>query len=163
LGDIVNGEGEKTGRPSMYRSEYVDLCFNYCLLGATDAELAVFFDVTETTVNNWKKDHPEFFESIKKGRAAADANVANRLYCRAMGYEHDDTDIRVISGEIVQTPIRKYYPPDTAAGIFWLKNRQKAKWRDKIDHEHAGADGGPIKSESKVTYEFVNSDKDTSK
>jgi hypothetical protein len=110
-----------------------------------------------------KKKYIEFSEALKNGKGLADANVANRLYCRAMGYEHDDVDIRVVGGEIVQTHIRKYYPPDTGAAIFWLKNRQKAKWRDKIDHEHAGADGGPIKSESKVTYEFVNSDPDASK
>jgi hypothetical protein len=64
-----------------------------------------------------------------------------------MGYEHDEVDIRVVSGEIVQTPIRKIYPPDTTAGIFWLKNRQKAQWRDRIDTELSGKDGGPIQTE----------------
>jgi len=38
-----------------------------------------------------------------------------------------------VNGEIVQTPIRKYYPPDTTAAIFWLKNRRKETWRDKTE------------------------------
>ena len=45
---------------------------------------------------------------------------------------------KVPSGEIVQTQIRKYYPPDTTAGIFWLKNRKPAEWRDKQEVEHSG-------------------------
>lgn len=36
------------------------------------------------------------------------------------------------------TPVEKYYPPDTTAAIFWLKNRQKDKWRDKQEVEHTG-------------------------
>ncbi|EFB1429709.1 terminase, partial [Escherichia coli] len=42
----------------------------------------------------------------------------------------------------------KYYPPDTTAAIFWLKNRQKDKWRDKVDHELTGKDGGAIQIET---------------
>lgn len=44
-----------------------------CLLGATDKELGDFFNVTEQTINNWKKDFPSFFESIKRGKIDADA------------------------------------------------------------------------------------------
>ena len=50
--------------------------------------------------------------------------MSSAVCSRANGYEHDEVDIRVVSGEIVQTPIRKYYPPDTTAAIFWLKNRR---------------------------------------
>ncbi|MDR8011858.1 terminase, partial [Escherichia coli] len=49
-----------------------------------------------------------------------------------------DIDIRVIENRIVETPLEKYYPPDTTAAIFWLKNRQKDKWRDKQEVEHTG-------------------------
>ena len=33
--------------------------------------------------------------------------------------------------KIVKTPIRKRYPPDVVACIFWLKNRRPDIWRDK--------------------------------
>jgi len=32
-------------------------------------------------------------------------------------------------------PTVKHYPPDTTAAIFWLKNRQPAKWREKQEVE----------------------------
>lgn len=126
------------GRPSDYKPEYAEQARKLCLLGSTDAELADFFEVAESTLNLWKLEHDEFSESIKKGKSQADANVADRLYQRAMGFEHPEVDIRVIDHQIVQTPITKIYAPDPTAAIFWLKNRQRAKWRDKVDTEHSG-------------------------
>lgn len=119
------------GRPSKYKDNYCTQAKKLCLLGATDKELADFFEVEESTINNWKIEHPEFLESIKKGKLIADAKVADSLYNRALGYKAPDVDIRVINDEIVQTPLIKHYPPDTTAAIFWLKNRHPEKWKGK--------------------------------
>lgn len=135
------------GRPSKYKPEYCEQARKLCLLGATDADLASFFEVNVDTIHEWKKVHEEFSDAIKKGKVQADAEVADRLYQRANGYEHWDTDIRVVNGEIVQTSVKKYYPPDTTAAIFWLKNRSKDRWRDKQDHELTGKDGAAIQTE----------------
>lgn len=131
------------GRPTKYKKEYDDQAFKLCLLGATDKEIADFFDVAESTINEWKLEFPEFSESLKKGKTLADANVGQRLYERALGFEHDSEEIKVVSmgkegSEIERVPIRKIYPPDTVAAIFWLKNRQPSKWRDKQEVEHSG-------------------------
>ncbi len=134
------------GRPSKYRPEYAKQAAKLCALGATDAQLADFFDVAVSTVQLWKVQHPEFSDSIRVPKAEADDRVEQSLYRRALGYEHDEVDIRTVSvgqgmSEIVQTPIRKHYPPDTTAAMFWLKNRRSDKWRDKVeaDLNHSGA------------------------
>lgn len=139
-------EKKERGRPSAYREEYAEQARKLCLLGATDKEMAEFFGVSEQTLNTWKKQHTDFLESIKQGKAQADADVADRLYQRAMGYEHAEDKIFNANGQPLVVPTVKHYPPEPAAAIFWLKNRQKHKWRDKIDHEHTGKDGGPIES-----------------
>lgn len=123
------------GRPSKYKEEFNVQVEKLCKLGATDAEIADFFEVVESTVNLWKLDYPEFSESIRRGKIEADANVAASLYHRAIGYSHGDVDIRVVGKEIVQTNLIKYYPPDSVAGIFWLKNRRPKDWRDKQEIE----------------------------
>lgn len=132
------------GRPTAYKAEYAEQAYKLCLLGATDASLADFFGVTEKTVNTWKEKHPEFLQSLKGGKDEADANVAKRLYSRAMGYTHEAVkivaDAKTGSEHIV--PYTEHYPPDTTACIFWLKNRQSKQWRDRV--EHTGADGGPM-------------------
>lgn len=122
-----------TGRPSKYKPEFAAQAEKLCRLGATDAQLADFFEVSISTINLWKVEHATFSESVKLPKAEADEKVEQSLYKRAMGYEHDEVDIRVIEGKVVETPIRKFYPPDTAAMIFWLKNRKKAEWRDRIE------------------------------
>ncbi|MES1763769.1 hypothetical protein ACKWMU_12765, partial [Escherichia coli] len=54
-------------RPTKYQEAYAEQARKLCLLGYTDAELADFFEVSESTINKWKLDYPEFSESIKKG------------------------------------------------------------------------------------------------
>lgn len=126
------------GRPTKYKPEYAKIAAAMCRLGATDAQLADAFEVSVSTVNLWKVQHVEFSESIRVPKAEADERVEQSLYRRALGYEHDEVDIRVIDGAVVQTPIRKFYPPDSTAMIFWLKNRKPAEWRDKQEVEHSG-------------------------
>lgn len=129
---------KKVGRPSKFKPEFIEQARKLCRLGLTDKELAEFFEVAESTLNLWKLEHPGFSESLKGGKAIADAEVAEKLFQRATGYEHPEDDIRAVNGEIVITPTIKHYPPDTTAAIFWLKNRQPQKWRDKVEMEHGG-------------------------
>lgn len=126
------------GRPSLYKREYANAARELCLLGATDEELAKAFDVNESTINDWKQKHIEFTQALKEGKEIADSRVASRLYERALGYEHDSEEIKVVNGEVVRIPVKKVYPPDPTSSIFWLKNRQKDKWRDKQEVEHSG-------------------------
>lgn len=119
------------GRPTSYKPEYCELAYNYCLLGATDVQLASFFDVAESTIHKWKHDFPEFSESLKRGKAEADARVAAATFHRATGYSHQEDKIFLHDGEPVVVTTVKHYPPDPVSCIFWLKNRQPERWTDK--------------------------------
>lgn len=151
--DTTTQEKTRTrGRPSRYRNEFAEQACKLTLLGATDADMADFFEVGEATINRWKQAHPEFRESIKRGKAVADAAVAESLYKRAVGYSHPEDDIRTVSvggglSQIVITPTTKHYPPETVAAIFWLKNRQPDKWRDRIEHQADVTINGPTNDE----------------
>jgi hypothetical protein len=138
------------GRPTDYREHYAEQTEKLCKLGAADEDLATFFEVTVSTISLWKLKHPKFSEAIKAGKDLADANIAESLYQRAKGFEHDSEEIKVVSdgsgmgSSIERIPIRKVYPPDTAAAIFWLKNRQRHKWRDKTETAYTDPDGNPL-------------------
>lgn len=125
-----------TGAPTQYKIEYDEQVYKLSLLGAIDKEIADFFDVTEQTINNWKKAHSSFFESMKKGKTIADANVAESLYRRACGYDHDEDKIFQYEGEAIVVPTKKHYAPDTAAAFIWLKNRTaklQNSWKDRSE------------------------------
>ena len=124
------------GRPSKYDPSYCKQAYKLCLLGATDKELADFFGVEEKTVNNWKEEYPEFLQSLREGKDEADANVAKKLYHRALGYVAPETKIVSYEGAITdKIDVEKHYPPDPTAAIFWLKNRNPARWRDRVEQK----------------------------
>ena len=101
------------GRPSKYKSELLEQAEELYSIGATDQEVADLFEVTTTTIDNWKKTKPEFLAALKRGKAWADGLVEKSLYEQA------------ISG-------------NTTAQIFWLKNRRPKVWRDKRDYNIEG-------------------------
>jgi hypothetical protein len=128
----------KTGRKSEYKTTFNRQVYLLTLLGATDKEIAKFFDVSEPTINTWKKKYPKFLVSLKKGKDEADLKVAASLFKRATGFTLPDTYIDHFKGVIVEKKIKKHYPPDVTAIIFWLKNRQRDKWTDTKVNEHRG-------------------------
>ena len=126
------------GQPTKFKKEFVNQAFKLCQLGATDALLADFFNVTQRTINNWKKSHLDFFHTLKTAKAEFDTKVEMALFQRAIGFSHPEEKIFNNQGKIIKVPTVKYYPPDTTACIFWLKNRKPQQWRDKVEQEQSG-------------------------
>jgi len=124
----------KAGQPTKYKPEYCELAYKLCLLNITDAQLAGYLEVSESTLNLWKIAHPEFSESINKGKHVVDSEVAVALVHRAKGYSHPETKVFCnADGDITTKEVIKHYPPDTGAAFIWLKNR--AGWKDKKEVE----------------------------
>ena len=48
------------GRPSLYDPDYARQAKKLAELGATDQEIADFFEVDVRTIYRWKHDHDEF-------------------------------------------------------------------------------------------------------
>lgn len=67
-----------------------------------------------------------FDVELVNGKAKANAKIGQRLFQRAMD-------------------------GDTAAMIWWSKSQMR--WKERVEHEHVGKDGGPIQSESTVVLE----------
>jgi hypothetical protein len=128
----------KAGRPTIYSEDIEKRVTNYALLGLTNERIADLLGISVATFYNWCNTHKTFLEAISKGREDAHAEVAKSLYNRAIGYKHPDVDIRVVNGEIVQTPIVKHYPPETGAAAMILRNRHPELWKDKVDVAHSG-------------------------
>lgn len=122
------------GRPSSFKAEYVEQAEKLCKLGATDVELADFFEVSVATLYRWKNEFPEFCDALKSGKEVADERVERSLYHRATGYTFDSVHFSSFQGQVTATPYREHVPPDTTAMIFWLKNRRSAEWRDRTEH-----------------------------
>lgn len=163
--DVAKGN---VGRPEDYRPQYAVLAEKMCLLnvGITDKDLAQFFEVSESTINLWKLNHPEFSESIRQGKDISDLEVAHALYRKATGatfiiekevkrkvVEYDDkTGKKKREEEFIEVvPLIQQAPPDALAGKYWLNNRRRKEpterqWVDKVELTHNGGPD-PIRTE----------------
>src|SRR5215211_9270689 len=121
------------GRPTRFEPEMCEQAHNYCLLGATNDELAEFFDVSPSTIDRWLAERADFRDAVHSGRVAADARVARGLYARAIGYDRTFERSVVIGNEVKPVTSTVHYPPNVQACIFWLRNRRRRTWRDGPD------------------------------
>lgn len=127
-------------RPTKYNADLNETVEKFCKLGATNEQIADFLGVCTASVKNWLVKEPEFLASVKRGREFADANVANALYQRAIGYSHTEEKVFQYEGTPIKVETIKHYPPDTAAAFIWLRNRQPKLWKQqpevvKLDEE----------------------------
>jgi transposase len=99
------------GRPSAYRPDlYPTLASYWAQDGLTESQMAERIGVAMSTFSLWKTKYPEFSVALKTSKDEADSKVVESLYHQAL------------KGNVT-------------AQIFWLKNRQPAKWRDRQEVE----------------------------
>ena len=141
------------GRPTKYVEVMIEQAYRLCSsFGADDKKLASFFGVSKPTIKVWKSAYPEFLSSIKKGKDEFDSQIVEKsLLRRALGFKYvEKTSERVVtkdsSGELLNSEmvltkaVTKYTPAEVTACIFWLKNRQPARWREKSEVALSGLD-----------------------
>lgn len=114
--------------------------------GLNDKQIAHNIGISRDTFYRWAREHSDFSDAIKEGKAPIDIEVENALLKSALG--HTVTIRKAIKvrtkqqlkdrGTIEEEHIEyvdeeMYVPPQTVAQIYWLKNRLPSKWRDNPD------------------------------
>lgn len=132
----------KRGRKSKYKPEYAKLAYQFCLLGATNDQLAALFKINTDTINGWMKSFPEFSDAVKGSKEQADAQVAEGLFKRGIGFQYDEVtyekiDLKADAADDIKVEaykrkvVTKHVIPDPGAAMNWLSNRQPDRWRNK--------------------------------
>lgn len=156
------------GRPTDYREDYARMAEVACEDGGfSDLKLAKLFGVAKSTINNWKKDHPEFLDSIKKGKEAHDTErVRGSLLKRATGFAYTETtkepmlvrdpETKEVTGTKLQVTkrVRKTVAPETAACAIWLFNRDRKNWTNPRNIQPPVNENKP----EPVKIEFIEED-----
>ena len=77
--------------------------------GLSKEQIAHNIGIGRTTLYEWEQKEPNIADTLKKGREVVDFEVENALLKNAM------------EGNVT-------------AQIFWLKNRKKEQWREKVEY-----------------------------
>ena len=120
--------------------------------GATCSEIAERLGISEKIFFEYKKKYLQFSQSLKPAQQYDD-EVVNALHRNTIGQVvklHKPIKVRkkffeggklVREEEVVVTAEEEIYVhPDTMAQMYWLNNRQSAKWRQKPKEQPNQAD-----------------------
>jgi hypothetical protein len=137
------------GAPALYDPEvHPKLGMAAAALGADYLKIAQFVGISVSTLNAWKKKHPEFAAAIKKGKNSLRADLESALFKRARGFDYVETKEKTIpdpdkEGDVIvleKVTTTKFVAPDTGALVFSLCNLFKEDWKQTqaIDMKHSG-------------------------
>lgn len=101
--------------------------------GLTYEQIAHNMGIDTSTLWDWRKDNATISNAIKKGREVVDYEVENALLKSAL-------------------------EGNTTAQIFWLKNRRKQQWRDKVEYENTGENKNGVMDELVEALKNVKKD-----
>ncbi|MBU0959799.1 MAG: helix-turn-helix domain-containing protein [Nanoarchaeota archaeon] len=153
----------KIGRPKKpikARVEAIHFDFakikSFASCGIIDEQFQKTLGIGKRTWDRWKKEDPEFMTLLKNGKELADNDVVKSLFKRTMGYQyHEVTREPNLNGVLVITKqVIKEVPPDVGACAFWLKNRQRDKWKERIEMD-SGLDDSEIEALRKLAKETM--------
>ncbi|WP_314060155.1 hypothetical protein [Empedobacter brevis] len=166
---ILNGKEVKepnpVGAPSLYKPEYANQVYKLCLLGMIDVEIADFFNVSEVTINAWKKEYPEFLKSIRAGKDMADIEVVESTFKSTQDRQipteqafkkkrvfWDKDGNRCEEEEIEIVEVMQAVPANAQIQQFWLRNRRSREFNKPtgVDHTTKGD-----KIESNIDYSKI--------
>jgi hypothetical protein len=160
------------GPKTKYIERFAEEAYELCAEGFTDIQLSRFFKVDKQTIYNWQKEHPELFDSIRRGKdefncKTAEQSLLKRIkggtyieITREMGFMEDGieeyeepaeggkmvtrTRPKMVPGLVVTKKVKKKVLPDPKSIMYFLNNRSKKRWKNIKAVELSGPDGGPI-------------------
>lgn len=124
-------------RPGKYNEwlqpEKLDQVTNWAANGLTNEQVAESMGINVATLYDWQNKFVEFSDALKSGRKLSVQAIENQFFKNAYGMLEETTEIIeedqvFTNGKWVATKrhvrkTTKKIPPNTAAQIFYLKNK----------------------------------------
>lgn len=129
---VTPHERAKMGRPTKYDPSFCEEIIEYGRMGFSKAEMANAFDVIRETLDEWAKRYPDFSDALT----------------RATEYSFAWWEDKARSGIHMGSGFNAALWAKSMAGRF-----PRETYREDKRVELTGANGGPIKTESKVSLD----------
>lgn len=115
--------------------------------GLTDDDIATNMGISRSTLSAWKKLYPTFSDTLKRNKEIVDRIVESELQKKTTGFVVDlikpmkvthkmynkDGKLKSVTEKYIDVTVQEWVPAEVTAQIFWLKNRKRVEWRDRVD------------------------------
>ena len=139
----------KSGANEWLEEDKLTLLKGWARNGLTNQQIAHNMGINPKTLYDWMNKNEVFREALKKTKEVVDIEVENALFKKALGYNvtvqkafklkdiiYNENGKKVSETERIEYAEEEIHvPADTTAQIFWLKNRKRNDWRDKVEYE----------------------------
>ena len=103
--------------------------------GLYEYQICKKIGIGKTAWEKYKNEHPELKELLKKGKEIQINEISRSLYKTAKGYSFYVDEAVKLKDEkgnerVEVIRLKKFQKAETAAIIFYLKNRSKFEWCD---------------------------------
>lgn len=152
-------------RPSKYETHVLPKLAavqGWAMQGLTNEQIAKNLGIHKATLCDYQNKYSEFAEALKKGKEVADFEVVNSLHENATGYwkteqvvsqkktvGYNDQGKRVEVTEPVIVEVKRWYPPNVTAQIYWTKNRMPQEWSDRKEV------GAQLSGDGSITFNIM--------
>lgn len=117
------------------KEENLILLKSWAMDGLTDEQIAENIGINRKTLYEWKNKYDLICNALKRGKVVFDSEAEQALHKAGVGYFVEEVETYITETNGVQTKRikknKKWIPPNVTALIFWLKNREPEKWRDR--------------------------------
>lgn len=116
----------RVGDRNMARGKYQDwiteeglaLLSGWARDGLTDEQMAHNMGISRSTLNDWKKKHPDISDTLKRGKEVVDRIIENSMIKNATGYDYEE----VTYGTVEMSSDEHAERVDAEVDVFMQKN-----------------------------------------
>lgn len=131
------------GRREKYETHIkprLDEIVQWCRDGLCMKDIAHNLGVNPSTLYKYQAEKTELFNTLKNNIAIANHRVENSLFKKAVGYKYTevikelkiDPDTKE-AALVITKEVEKEVQPDVTAQKFWLINKDRDNWSDKVE------------------------------
>ena len=120
-------------RRTRFKPEFIPIAKKMVRAGWTDFRIAEYFDISTSTLSNWKVKEPKLARAMFRAEALLVKQTEASMWERANGYSHDAEEIGYYRGKPIRVKTTKIYPPDVGAGKMMLSAHVPNKYRERLD------------------------------
>ena len=133
------------GRPPKFNEAMGTKIIELVSQGVPNEEIADLIGVHRNTLFMWTQNNIDLKVALKQAAQFADELVEASLFRRACGYSHpaekhfldkqlvtdEETGQKYLRSNVITHEYTEHYPPSEQAAMFWLRNRQPERWKEK--------------------------------